>query len=314
MPRTPPPGTRRRVFHHRLIHASIGAGLLTLGAGCVPKARYEQASLDLAAANTQIALLAKRLEESEHNRAAEAEVCAALEAGLKECDAERLRLRDTDAELHVALQTCRENAERLRMTHPGVEADREVYFQLVEQLQPLITTGVIEVRIENRHIVLRLRADSTFEGAALALVPEAARLFERIAEALVPLEDRRFRVEVGTDDEQVSPEASSYATSGLDFSARRAAVVVEALIAGGLKPDRVSAVGLGAARPLVLDASPEGRARNRRIDIVVEHRLEDLPPLKDGFPDAAMPETDGNLREDAREGEEVGSGTGGDAP
>ena len=54
------------------------------------------------------------------------------------------------------------------------------------------------------------------------------------------------------------------------LSERRAAVIVEALVLHGIEPDRLVAVGYGETRPVASNLTPEGRARNRRIEWVVD--------------------------------------------
>lgn len=62
------------------------------------------------------------------------------------------------------------------------------------------------------------------------------------------------------------------AAYNLEFSRLRAAAVRDALLVAGVAPERVTAVGLGEARPLASERSVEARERNRRIEIRVRPR------------------------------------------
>jgi chemotaxis protein MotB len=74
------------------------------------------------------------------------------------------------------------------------------------------------------------------------------------------------RVEGHTDD---VPIHNLRFASNWDLSAARASRVVEFLIARGLNPTRLSATGLAEFHPRVANTSPENRASNRRIDLVI---------------------------------------------
>lgn len=76
-----------------------------------------------------------------------------------------------------------------------------------------------------------------------------------------------LRVEGHTDD---TPIASPRFQSNWDLSTARATAVVDVFVReGGLAPERLSAAGYSQFKPRASNASPDGRARNRRVDIVV---------------------------------------------
>ena len=56
----------------------------------------------------------------------------------------------------------------------------------------------------------------------------------------------------------------------LDLSQRRAEAVRSYLVSQGVKPERIKAVGKGETVPVADNKSPEGRANNRRVEIVVK--------------------------------------------
>ena len=58
-------------------------------------------------------------------------------------------------------------------------------------------------------------------------------------------------------------------TSNLELSQKRADTVMQLLIAQGVKPDLVSAQGLGEADPVASNDTPQGRAQNRRVELTL---------------------------------------------
>ncbi|MDG4869000.1 OmpA family protein, partial [Guyparkeria sp. 1SP6A2] len=73
-------------------------------------------------------------------------------------------------------------------------------------------------------------------------------------------------VEGHSDSQSINtPEFSS----NWALSSARAIAIVEALEAGGVEPERLRAVGFADTRPLEDNSSAEGRARNRRVEVVI---------------------------------------------
>ncbi|MEM6374057.1 MAG: OmpA family protein, partial [Pseudomonadota bacterium] len=54
-----------------------------------------------------------------------------------------------------------------------------------------------------------------------------------------------------------------------DLSERRASAVTDILIGGGVAPGRLVAIGRGETQPVASNLTPEGKAQNRRVDIVI---------------------------------------------
>ena len=94
------------------------------------------------------------------------------------------------------------------------------------------------------------------------ILSDDARLLDSIAGALKKIEERTFFVkghtaDVGTEESQI------------DLSLKRALVVVQELIKRGVSEDRFLYTGLGGSEPLASNDTEEGRARNRRVEIVI---------------------------------------------
>ena len=115
-------------------------------------------------------------------------------------------------------------------------------------------------------LVLSLAEAGSFPPGRADLTPSARLVMRTIAEAIrrVPND---VRVEGHTDDE---PVLNGLFSSNWDLSTARATRVVQFLSeVAGLDPSRLSAAGYAEFRPRVPNDSPEARARNRRVDIVV---------------------------------------------
>lgn len=132
-------------------------------------------------------------------------------------------------------------------------------------LDPTLSHVILEV--EGRRLVLRLAASRFFDPGEAALHPAAIGIVDAIAAELRTL-DLPVRVEAHTDDRPIRTAAFR---NNWELSAARAATVVAYVAAAHDFPAaRLSAVGMGAARPVASNETEAGREANRRIEFVVE--------------------------------------------
>ncbi|MEQ6887240.1 OmpA family protein [Halomonas sp. CS7] len=118
----------------------------------------------------------------------------------------------------------------------------------------------VRLRVEDRLLFPTAEAELTDEGRALV----AKRLFE-----MVRRHPGEVAVEGHSDSRAISTERFP---SNWALSSARAIAIVEALVTAGVDPTRLRAVGLADTRPLASNDSAEGRARNRRVEVVIQAR------------------------------------------
>lgn len=143
--------------------------------------------------------------------------------------------------------------------------------KLEKRIKPFLmeraATTTVLVAVEGRRLTVRLAATEFFDPGQAALRPQVLSVLDAIALELVPLE-RTLRVEGHTDE---TPLGGDRYRNNWDLSAARAATVVTYLEAAHrARPELLQAVGLGSAHPVARDDSPEGRERNRRVELVIE--------------------------------------------
>jgi outer membrane protein OmpA-like peptidoglycan-associated protein len=118
-------------------------------------------------------------------------------------------------------------------------------------------------RVEREGETLRvaLSSDVLFDSGSSALRPGAEDKLREVARVLVRYPRTRLEV-IGHTDSRGS-EASNQT-----LSERRAAAVREVLVREGVSADRITTRGAGEGRPVATNDTPEGRAMNRRVEIV----------------------------------------------
>ncbi|GIX32644.1 MAG: hypothetical protein KatS3mg125_0600 [Lysobacterales bacterium] len=189
-------------------------------------------------------------------------------------EAERLRElaeaeRRRQEELSAAAARAREEAERAQRLaelrqREAQAARREAELAqaaaeaLRQQLQSLVA------REEARGLVMTL-GENVFAPGAAELKPEARANLHKVVEFIRQHPGKLVRIEGHTD-------ATGNRNANLVLSRRRAESVRRALVEEGIEPERLEAVGLGQEHPVAPNDTAEGRAKNRRVEIVIESR------------------------------------------
>lgn len=152
-----------------------------------------------------------------------------------------------------------------------VEQTRSDAEELAQALQPQILRGEMEVETEGRKIIVRIKEQGSFLPGSAELAPAYYTILNEVRETIAKREGR-VSVEGHTDDTQIR---SSRFRSNWDLSALRAVSVAQELFVDNvLNPQRFSTVGFAATKPLVPNTSPENRARNRRVEIVIRQTID----------------------------------------
>lgn len=124
----------------------------------------------------------------------------------------------------------------------------------------------IQATVTRRGLVVRVLTDQLlFTSGGAALQPQGMPIIDRIARLLVTLPNP-IAVEGHTDS---VPIRSDRYPSNWELSTGRASAVVRHLIGDGVSIARLTAAGYAARRPLDTNATDAGRARNRRVEIVL---------------------------------------------
>jgi chemotaxis protein MotB len=156
------------------------------------------------------------------------------------------------------------------------EADARVaeFRGLLARFRSLIDAGKLSVKIVDGRMVVELATDVLFASGQATLSPQGMGAIGEVSAVLATIPDRKFQVEGHTDN---VPIKTAQYPSNWELAAARALTVVRTMIEAGLPPARVSAAAFGETRPVTTNDTPEGRASNRRIQIVVVPDLSSLP-------------------------------------
>ncbi len=124
----------------------------------------------------------------------------------------------------------------------------------------------VHTRMEPRGLVISLGEGGFFDSGSDQLKPEGRDLLDKIASGLVS-SPNSIHVEGHTDNVPISNPR--FPTNWELSTARSTAVVAYLITKFGFAPDRLTAAGYSQYRPVAMNTSTEGRARNRRVDVIV---------------------------------------------
>ena len=181
---------------------------------------------------------------------------------------EEQRLAGIQAQVETE-RRAREEAERRAAEQLDAErqARLEAERRATEALTRLEQAGEVGLREDARGTVLTLSGSVLFASGQAELLPSARNRLSEVADALKQ-SDSALTIEGHTDAQ--GPDHYNE-----ELSLRRAEEVRGSLVSQGVPPDRISVRGLGEYRPVASNSTPEGRANNRRVEIVLQRGLTD---------------------------------------
>lgn len=231
--------------------------------GCVSKSKYvelndqyDAAQKDIEGKQAQIDTLNQQISKMQAKLDELIQRAKALE-GFKQSSAEELQ--KAMAEL-AALKA-------------DAEARSAQFNDLLKQFKSLIDAGKLKVQMIDGRMVLQLPTDILFKPGKANLSEEGIAAIKEVATVLATL-NKRFQVEGHTDN---MPIKNKRFKNNWQLAAARAQGVVNAMIESGVPGESLSAASYGEFMPASENDTKEGRANNRRINIVLVPDLSKLP-------------------------------------
>ena len=173
--------------------------------------------------------------------------------------------------------TAKELAE-LRAEKAKRDAELKVYKDLFARLKALVDAGTIEVAFRKGRMIVKLSEAILFDSGKIKLKSEGEAAIAQLVPALKSVGDREFIVAGHTDN---VPIKTARFRSNWELSTSRSVVFVNQMISQGYPAQQLGAAGFGEFDPVSDNSTPEGRAQNRRIEIVLMPLLGDIPGMQE---------------------------------
>lgn len=221
-------------------------------------AQLEQRASIISGLESQIQTLGGNLEQVRDQLGEELAERAAELARAQEA------LEASQAEI-LQLQRLREKAER----------EKAQFEALTARFRNMIDAGKLEVVRRDGRMMLKLPDDILFPSGQKRLKREGRAALVEVAQVLEEAaSDREFLVAGHTDNVPVG--RGSRFDSNWELSTARATEVVKLLIEQGVPAESLAAAGYGEYDPIADNETPEGRERNRRLEIILLPRIQDV--------------------------------------
>ena len=169
------------------------------------------------------------------------------------------------------------------------EAAQQLADSIEAAMAELVDDGLIDVRRDKRWIEVEIKSSILFNSGSSELSAKSVPVLRKLAEKIQPL-DNVIHVEGFTDN---IPINNFEFISNWELSASRAASVVHLFTRLGIDPQRMAAIGYGEFRPIAGNDTATGRAKNRRVVLVImsgsdariSQRLDHLQTTREGKPE-----------------------------
>jgi outer membrane protein OmpA-like peptidoglycan-associated protein len=214
----------------------------------------------IAEAHAETALAEKRISKAKQELGErQGEIAKATQGALA-----NTREQLGQAERGKAQQTQEANAERTAREQADQKADaseRKAAASEEKAQEANAALARLAAKEEERGMVITLSGSVLFRSNDTTLLPAAQTRLDQVAEALVA-KGQNVIIEGYTD-------SKGSQSSNMTLSQRRADAVRTYLISRGFPQDKILARGMGPDRPIADNTSTEGRANNRRVEIVI---------------------------------------------
>lgn len=264
--------------------------VLCAAMGCgVPKKDHEAVVQELEQTKIELADSQKALADLDESLNAEVSKLSNQIADLEQRSAELQDQLDTaNADLSMfqsktggleeALKATKGELAELRAQRKAAEARLREYRQLAQRLASMVESGKLQVKVRNGKMVIELANNILFESGKTEIKSEGQAALTELGAVLQTIKDRAFLVTGHTDNVPIS---ASRFKSNWELSTARAVNVVQYLQDAGVNPKKLAAAGYGEHDPVASNETDDGKALNRRIEIVLMPNLNELPALPD---------------------------------
>lgn len=247
---------------------------LSLTGGC--KAKKLQAELDRV--NGELAQTKADLDKSRSENDALSKQNQTYEQRIAELEGELTQLNSQIEDLAKQQGLSAKELAELRAEKAKRESELRVYKDLFGRLKALVDAGTIEVVFRKGRMVVKLSDSILFDSGKTKLRPEGLAAVTQLVPALKSVGDREFLVAGHTDN---IPIKTARFKSNWELSTARAVVMVDTMIEQGYPAAQLGAAGYGEFDPAADNSTPETRAQNRRIEIVLMPLLGDIPGMQE---------------------------------
>ncbi len=186
---------------------------------------------------------------------------------------EKAELLKQNADLKQQVAATQQKVESLEQEKASLTASsqqsQKQYDELVQNLSKEVEKGELQVKQYKNMLSVDLAEQIFFDSGKATLKKGGKDVLKKVGDALKGYEDKIIRVVGHTDNVPVAKALRKTFPSNWDLSVARATNVVRFLQEVGIPPERMIAAGRAEYDPVAPNDTPEGRQKNRRIEIML---------------------------------------------
>ncbi|MBN8640650.1 MAG: OmpA family protein [Flavobacteriales bacterium] len=204
------------------------------------------------------------------------ELLAQLEAKEKTLAAEQERLNKLKKDLESSSQRLSELESMMAQKEAGMKKLKET---LSKALNAFEGKG-LTIEQKNGKVYVSMENKLLFQTGSWAVGVEGKKAVVELGKVLAQNPDISVLIEGHTDDDKILGNIGGGIESNWDLSTKRATAIVNILCEiSGVKKDNLTAAGRGEFAPIAGNDSPEGKAKNRRIEIILTPKLDEISKM-----------------------------------
>ncbi|MBK1719763.1 flagellar motor protein MotB [Thiocystis violacea] len=187
----------------------------------------------------------------------------------------------------IRQETASETDPFLMVKDPAIEDAKDKAEELKEALSEEISEGLLEISTIDDQVIIRIREKGSFQSASAQINAAFRAVLTKIADALNQVQGK-ILIAGHTDD--IPIQTREFASNWVLSAARAAAVAHTMAEIGGIEPERIEIRAYAENRPLEPNTTTEGRATNRRVEIIVLGERSSKTLLENATDGATPPE------------------------
>ncbi|MCE5212387.1 MAG: OmpA family protein [Deltaproteobacteria bacterium] len=173
------------------------------------------------------------------------------------------------ADLEAENTRLKENLAQLQQKSQEAEAQSNTYKDLVQEMKAEVAKGEITITELKGKLTMDVVDKILFASGEAKVKKEGLAVLKRVVDVLKNVTDKNIRIEGHTDNVQIASGLAKVYPTNWELSAARALNVAKYLQEQGIDPKLISATAYSEYQPLADNGTPEGRAKNRRIAIIL---------------------------------------------
>lgn len=238
------------------------------------KARLEQEVARLQGESTALAQLRDKLQAD--NRSLDAALKAKSDSLSKALADQRdrnqqLDKQNSDLTQQIAVLTAQVAALQ-KAKEEEVQKNTRTYEELLTKMKDEISQGQVTISELKGKLTVNMVDAVLFDSGKAEVKPDGLRVLQKVVDILKNVRDKAIRVEGHTDNQPIGSSLQIKYPSNWELSAARAINVTRYLQQQGIDPAMLGAVAYGEYKPVAANDTPEGKAKNRRIEIILVPR------------------------------------------